>query len=244
MLIPSYVIANADDLGLSSSVNKAILYCFENELINSTSLITNTLYFDETVNLIHENSIIRNIGIHINIADGRPITNFIPAPYIDDFGNWNLEKIEQKFTFLPKVAEAAFWNEILAQIDKAIDSNIQISHLDSHYHLHTLPCFYQLFLKAAEKYKIKLRLAQTYNEGNYLKYLYRKRINSLFIDKHLHYANYFETVTKYLSRPANFNDGSKFIEIMLHPDFDYNGNLTDHYDKQTMEDWMTFLGKK
>ncbi len=75
MQIPGNVIATADDLGLKPSVNQAILYCFKQGYINSTSFLTNTIYFEETASLIHENPSINNIGVHINLADGRQAAN-------------------------------------------------------------------------------------------------------------------------------------------------------------------------
>ena len=74
--IPDYIIANADDLGYSHSVNKAILYCFEHGYINSASLMTNTGFFDEAVSMIKENPVIRNIGVHIDLAEGKPDNRF------------------------------------------------------------------------------------------------------------------------------------------------------------------------
>ena len=181
MLIPNNTIVNADDLGLRPSINQAIFYCFEHKIINSTSLITNTKYFEETVNLIHENPAVCNLGVHINLAEGKPLTNFNQLFYLDENGNWDLKKINKKINFLNSEAKNAFSKEIFAQIDKALSIKKDIIHLDSHYHLHTLPCFYKLFFQASKHYKLKLRLAQTYNEGSYLKFLYRKYINNLLI---------------------------------------------------------------
>ena len=103
-----------------------------------------------------------------------------------------------------------------------------------------MPCFYQLFLDAAKKYNLKLRLAQTYNEGSYLKFLYRKYINGLFKQGERGYSDYFETVDIFLKRGEEIKPG-KIVEIMLHPDFDAAGKLTDHYDPGTMANWLKFL---
>ncbi len=241
-IIPN-VIATADDFGLNNSVNRAILNCFEKEYINSTSFITNTLYFEESVSLIHENSIIQNIGVHINLAEGKPLTNYIPKHWLDENGNWDVKKINKKINFLNINSKNAFINEIGAQIDKALAAKISIVHLDSHYHIHTLPCFYQLFLDTAKRYKLKLRLAQTYNEGSYIKYLYRKRINNILKRNNTAYSAYFETVDEFLTRRDKFTRAG-VVEVMLHPDFDAAGELTDHYDADTMIKWLSFIEKK
>ncbi len=242
MQIPDNIIATADDLGLQLSINYAILRCFMKGYINSTSFLTNTIYFEETVNLIHENPSIKNIGVHVNLAEGKPLTNFNQYTYLNEQGNWNIEKTNKKAGFLNTDTKAAFAKEIYAQIDRALACNVSIVHLDSHYHLHTLPCFYKLFLQASKHYKLKLRLAQTYNENNYLKFIYRKYINQLFKGNHVHYSDYFETVPHFLNNGTGFTHDD-VIELMLHPDFDSSGKLTDHFDKTALTDWIMFLEK-
>jgi predicted glycoside hydrolase/deacetylase ChbG (UPF0249 family) len=242
MLIKNHVIVNADDLGLNESVNRAILYCFEKQYINSTSLLTNTGYFDETVNMIHENDCITGVGIHINFAEGRPVSNFNQHPFLDERGNWNFQKTNKKITVLDNASKAAFLKEIYAQIDKALSAKISIIHLDSHFHLHTLPCFYKLFIHTAKHYKLKLRLSQTYNEGSYFKFMYRKYINHLIKTNNIQYSDYFETVDRFLKREDTFNQ-NKIIEIMIHPNFDASEKLTDHVDEKTMQNWMIYLDK-
>lgn len=242
MKIPSHVIANADDLGLNKSVNAAILYCYINGYVNSTSLLTNTIYFDDTVQLINENPIINNIGVHIDFAEGKPLSNFSNPIYLNEQGCWNIFKTSKVFNHLNKAEKQAFTNELYAQIDKALIAKINITHLDAHFHLHTLPCFYPLFLHASKKYHLKLRLAQTYNEGNYLKFMYRKYVNYQIKAKAINYAQRFETVDRYLSSTHNTN-AAGITEVMLHPDFDKDGVLTDHYDAATIKKWIAFLNK-
>ncbi|MGZ3836673.1 MAG: ChbG/HpnK family deacetylase [Mucilaginibacter sp.] len=239
MRIPNNIIANADDLGYSASVNSAILHCFEHEYINSTSLMTNMEGFEEAATLIHERPAIKNIGIHIDLAEGKPLTN-LKGNYFDSEGNWDVYKTNRVSNRLDTAAKAAFLNEINAQISRALSEKIPVSHLDSHLHLHTLPCFYKLFLVAAKQHNLKLRLAQTYKEGSYLKYYYRKYINNQFRKNGLNYSDRFETIEKFL-KDHNNHDPKLTIEIMLHPWFNQTGELTDHYDPLTLQSWVSFI---
>jgi predicted glycoside hydrolase/deacetylase ChbG (UPF0249 family) len=240
MKLPSYIIANADDLGLNPSVNQAILYGYNQGYINSTSLLTNTDYFTETAQLIHQQPILKNIGLHANFAEGKPLTNFSQHSFLNEQGCWDIKQTNKILALLNTSAKHAFTSEIDAQINKALSANITITHLDSHYHLHTLPCFYGIFLQAAKRYNLKLRLAQTYNQGSFLKFAYRKYINRLFKQSGINYSNHFETVDYYL---ANGLNRPEITEVMLHPDFDLNGVLTDHYDAATMARWINYLDK-
>lgn len=238
MPIPSNIIANADDLGFSESVNKAILKCFENGYINSTSLMTNTPDFEVTIDLIHQNPVINNIGVHVDLAQFRPLTD-LQEDFLDAHGNWDVYKTNKVLLSLSESAKAAFAKEIDAQIQRALNKKVNIVHLDSHLHLHTLPAYYRLFLESAKKYRLKLRLAQTYNEGSYLKFYYRKYVNNLIRRAGLNYGDGFETVDRFLrvdNRPHK-----SIIEIMLHPDLDAANLLTDHFDNDTIKNWLTYL---
>lgn len=241
MRIPDNIIANADDLGCSASINSAILYCFGHGYINSSSLMTNMDAFEEAAVLIHEKPAIKNIGIHINLAEGKPLTN-LKGDYFDSAGNFDVYKTNRVSNRLGTTGKAAFLKEINAQIERALAEKISISHLDSHLHLHTLPCFYKLFLAAAKQHNLKLRLAQTYKEGSYLKYYYRKYINNLFRKNNLAYSDRFETIDKFLENNDK-PDTKGTVEIMLHPSFDQSGVLTDHAEPEALKKWMAFLKK-
>ena len=133
-----------------------------------------------------------------------------------------------------------FFDEIEAQVTKAISSNIKITHLDSHCHLHTLPALYPLFIELARRNQLKLRLAQTYNENNYLKFLFRKSLNQKVTKAGLNYSQLFESVDYFT---AHNSSGKLTVntEVMLHPDFDASGNLTDHLSATDMSKIIAWL---
>jgi predicted glycoside hydrolase/deacetylase ChbG (UPF0249 family) len=234
------IIATADDFGLNTTVNGAILKCYSMGYINSTSFLTNTPCFEESVELLKQNAIIKNVGVHINFADGKPVSNFKHYAYLNDDGTWNINKTNnKKLAVLNNELKASFFTEIDAQINRALASKIPVNHLDSHYHIHTVPIFYKLFLQAAKKHNLKLRLAQTYNEGNFIKFAYRKYVNQLYKANHINYSHRFETVRYFLNNePGTVKND--VVELMLHPDIGPAGELIDHYDNAT-SDWITYL---
>ena len=241
MRIPDHIIANADDLGFDTNINAAILSSFEKGYINSTSLMANMAGFDEAVELIHTEPAIINIGVHVNLAEGKPLTN-AKGDFFDADGNWDVYKTNKATNRLDASAKACFLQEINAHIDKALSQKVPLSHIDSHLHLHTLPYLYKLFLIAAKQHNLKLRLAQTYNEGSYLKYYYRKYINNLFRKNGLNYAERFETIDRCL-RYYSAPDPKLKVEIMLHPWLDASGKLTDNYDPASFVKWTSYLEK-
>src|SRR5579872_1810063 len=222
MPLPINIIANADDFGMNSQVNKAVLYCFEYGYINSASIMTNTEFFEEAAEMANKHKIITNIGVHVNLTDGKPVTDFARHNYLDDDGNWDRKKVNKKLKFLSSSSKSAFFEEINAQINKALSHNLPITHLDSHRHVHTLPAYYKLFLQAAKDHKLKIRLAQSYFEGKRLNLFYRKRLNNIFCKQRNNYSDYFEDVYEFLKN-GRFRDDGKITEVMLHPYFDQAG---------------------
>ncbi|MBS1526483.1 MAG: ChbG/HpnK family deacetylase [Bacteroidetes bacterium] len=222
-------------------MNKAILHCYEQGLVNSSSLMVNTSHYEEAVEIIHQFSTIVSVGVHINLAEGKPLTDFKEINFLKGDGSFDFSKTNKKFNFLNSGEKASFMKEISAQIDKALSSKVKLTHIDSHCHLHTLPAFYQLFIEAAKRHNLKLRLAQTYFEGSYLNYFYRKYLNGILKREGIGYSDYFETPDRYINRNQGKGKTNKTTEIMLHPDLNSEGRLTDHFDEKTILAWMGFL---
>ena len=241
MSIRTGLIVNADDLGLSISVNEAILFCYEKGYINSSSILTNTPFFDETAQLVHNNKAIINLGVHVNFAESKPLTNFKYNEYLNDNGEWDLDETKKYSNSLNTEVKNAFLTELYAQVDKALSANLNITHIDSHYHLHILPCFYDLFIKAAKKYNIKLRLAQLSHEQNVVKYLYRLYINSKIKLNNHNYSAKFENLGEFLKKLPNNNNQN--IELMVHPQLDESGNLTDSVDSTGFAEWVKYVSQ-
>ena len=240
MPLPNNLIVNADDFGFNTTINKAILFCYENEIINSTSLMTNKPGFEEAVEMIRSNNSVKNIGLHVNFADGAPLTNFNDRNFLTVHGNWDFSKTGKRLHFLSSETKKCLAVEIQAQIDKAITSGIKITHLDSHCHLHTLPGLYPLFIEAGKRCQLKIRLAQTYNENNYAKFFFRRFFNNRVIKSGLNYSDRFESVD-HLTKHDLPGQLKVITEVMLHPDFDSSGNLTDHLLATDMTELISWL---
>lgn len=209
------LIINADDFGKSELVNEGIIFCFKNELITSASLMANDEGTDSAIKYIKENRL-STIGAHINLTEGYPMGKFDVDLLLNPDGTWNKNsywnpKILNR-GILEKIAD-----EINLQLDKIIDNGIDLCHLNSHHHIHTTPFLFSIFFKIAKKRNIKMRVAQTYSEGNYIKYCYRKFINNLLKSNELAFTDYFKTINAFVTRKNNLK--GKNVEVMVHPSF-------------------------
>ena len=71
------LIINADDFGISHEVNEAITLCFNKNYINQTTIMVNMPYVDEAVELSKDNGFSDRVGLHLNLVEGKPLTERI-----------------------------------------------------------------------------------------------------------------------------------------------------------------------
>jgi predicted glycoside hydrolase/deacetylase ChbG (UPF0249 family) len=236
------LIINADDFGLSSLVNTAIISCFEKGIINSTSLMTNTPGFLEAVELAKEKNYTDRIGVHINLTQGKPLTNFKFSKYLNEDGTWDQSSFSNREIWLNKEIKNGFLEEIAAQINIVKKVGIIPSHINSHHHIHTFPALFFLFLKICRAYSYKLRVAQTHSNRNIVKSGYRKYINSRIKKTGLQFSDYFETIESYNKRKQNIKKG--IVEIMVHPSYNDKGVLIDALKSENVgQEYIEFYNR-
>jgi len=128
------LIIHADDLGMSHSVNRATFEALEKGWITSASILVPCPWFPEVVNWARGHSQ-ADLGIHL--ALNSEWTSYRWAPLsprdrvpslLDQQGYMPLE--ETTVAQRAKAPEVAM--ELQAQIERAIDSGIRPSHLDTH----------------------------------------------------------------------------------------------------------------
>ena len=173
------VIINADDFGLNTSVNHAIIDSFEKGLINSTTLMANMPAFDEAINLDYKNNIINKIGIHLTLTEGEPITNEISKKNLYNKDNSDITKFKRKLFFLSTKEKEIIYKELEAQIIKVRNAGIKITHIDTHLHTHEVWTITQLIFVLLRSFKIpSMRILNNLNQSTgYYKAGYRNLIN-------------------------------------------------------------------
>lgn len=147
-------IINADDFGISHTVNVAIENAIKHNHITSSTIIANGPAVDEAIKIAKKYPNI-SFGIHLNIIQ------FSPLSSRDTFNKYNLldkngEFIEGKIfqTKLSKELLSAIKNEFESQINFLISNGINISHIDSHQHTHTIWDLRNILIEIIKKYNI------------------------------------------------------------------------------------------
>lgn len=150
-----YVITNADDFGLSDNINEAVIRAFKDGILKSASLLINAKGSLQAVKLADRNPDL-DLGIHLCLVQGTPL---LEPRYVRslldnngcflknhmDFwirlhrGKINLQEVEREFE---------------AQIRKALEYNLIVTHLNTHQHIHIHHQILRILVKLAKKFKI------------------------------------------------------------------------------------------
>lgn len=234
------IIINADDLGLSSSVNKAIIKSFDDNLITSATLMATMPGFEEAVELIHQKKIASKIGVHLNLTDGAPLTENARSLGFLFKGKSNFKKgFKANIFFMKKNKSEVIYNELSAQIERLRSNHILISHIDSHHHIHEWYSVIKIVFELSKKYNIpSIRILNNMEDEttNYKK-IYRNFINKILHKKRLNFSDFFGSVADYkytLEKKPSLLE-NKRVEIMVHPDYNAKGDLIDRVGKSEVD---------
>ena len=135
----SKLIVNADDFGYCEAVNYGIISAHRNGIVTSTTIMANMPGFDHAVNLLKENKDI-GCGVHMTL--------------VDENGMFHRRINEE---VVNKIDLDELYYEFCSQIDRVKNAGVEISHLDSHHHVHTIPHFKDVIKSIMDKYNLKIR---------------------------------------------------------------------------------------
>lgn len=225
------IIINADDCGKSAIVNSHIEKAIEEHKISSTTVMANMDDFEGALNLYqtYHNEI--SFGWHLNLTEGAPI---LKNQILLDYGYYKEKNGKVFFNGLsfwkkqlPKFVKEEIYKELHAQFTKIIDSGIEISHIDSHQHIHTSPSMMCLLPNLCND----LGLSRVRNIRNYvpfsISYILRKawEVNMRFKVNDCRMTQYFCSYKEYCDNPSMWE--FKNIELMCHP-----GHGGEQYDEE------------
>jgi chitin disaccharide deacetylase len=225
------VIINADDFGYSLEVNKAISESFHREIISSTTLMVNMGGFPDAVEIIGTNPSLRNnVGLHINLVEGVPLSDCIKKQkrFCDTEGRFSYRRNRAIFS-LTTDEKKALQIEVKAQIQRAVDNGIKISHVDSHHATHIEWGISQIVLNLLEDFKIKkVRIARNMGEKrSCLRELYKYSFNYFLRIKNFKGVDLFGDIDDFYYWLKTQNLQNKTVEIMVHPIAASNGTIKD-----------------
>ena len=266
------LIINCDDFGISKSTNIAILECLKKKRATSTSILSNSKYFYHAVYNYKKKIKSKKIGIHLNITEGKALSKKSFMVLTDNNNNFNI-KPEIFFLhnyFKINKIKKAIYHEFKKQIQNVIKSNLMITHIDTHQHVHYSPFIFTIIKILSKEFKInKIRKIDEkfnvncffknfkfkFHNNNYLKYLLLKIFKRKDFNKK-NTSDYFFGILN--SGKIQLNElllyidkinENKTIELCIHPSNHTNKSLdskfSDFYEnKNRQHEKKLLLSKK
>jgi chitin disaccharide deacetylase len=145
------LIVNADDFGLTSGVNRAILELHHAGVLTSTTLMAHAQTSIEAIKLASSTPTL-GVGCHVVLADGEPV---LPAERIPSLVDRRTGRFSASIsTFLKgllarRIQTTEIEAEVRAQIQFMQNKGVRVTHVDTHKHTHMFPTVLRSVLRAA-----------------------------------------------------------------------------------------------
>lgn len=137
----SKLIVNADDFGLTSGVNRAILELHEAGVLTSATLMARAAATDEAIEIAKAVPTL-GVGCHVVLVDGEPVLPASELPTLTDPKTGRFHPTLGAF-LLGVATRRIQMNEVAleahAQIASLQDRGLRLSHVDTHKHTHMIP---------------------------------------------------------------------------------------------------------
>jgi hopanoid biosynthesis associated protein HpnK len=150
-----YLVAVADDFGISSSVNRAVAEAHDAGVLTAASLMAGGNDFEEAVRIAAERLHLA-VGLHVTLCDGRAVlpSSRIPGLVGPD-GRFEKSPVRAWFKYARREMLSQIEMEVEAQIERLEASGIHPSHVDCHHHLHMKPAIFEILCRVAARRSIR-----------------------------------------------------------------------------------------
>lgn len=155
------VIINADDFGYSDHVNETIAALMDARRITSATLMGSGERLPEAARLTKQLPHC-SFGVHLTLTEVAPLTApdpFRQAGLLNDAGQFNDRVRSIRPT---RALKEAVFREWSAQVQRVVDNGVEISHFDSHHHVHTVPWLFGTLKRLQRLYRVS-RIRQSLN---------------------------------------------------------------------------------
>lgn len=208
---------NADDFGLSESVNRGIVECFNHGIVTSTTVMMNQKGLKHAIKL-YQKGLIPEVGLHFTVTSGKPLLPAEKVPSLIDTNGWFLDK---HVLMTKKVSEEEVYQELHAQYDAAIQVGFAINHIDSHHFAGVYPPLKNAFIRFSNKTGLPVRRVDNIISGQEtLEVPTPDAFDSRFFDSGVSLE---QLKTILLERKKQYPNG--VIELMCHPSARDNSDL-------------------
>ena len=176
--------------------------------------------FEGAVKLYEEYYNKISFGAHLNLTQGSPLTDpsiFLKYGFCKDMnGEIVFNGMPFRWKYMNVELRHSIYDELNAQIDKIRKAGIQISHIDSHQHIHFAPCLTPVFAEVAKANEVlKIRRPKNFLHFN-THDIAMRGLNAYYMYqlRNVRTTDFFSSAVAFINWPQK-KDGC--YELMCHP---------------------------
>ena len=149
------IIVNADDLGMDEATNEEIFRLIALNKITSSTMMANAPCIEGAIRGAKEFPQC-SFGIHLNLTEFYPLSDDAGLQLLlDDQGRFMSENEDLKVV---GATRKPIIRELSAQISRLQSYGVNISHIDSHQHIHNNPTMFPVIKYLQYKFNIKKKI--------------------------------------------------------------------------------------
>jgi len=152
------LIVNADDFGLTSGVNRAIIELHKAGVLTSATLMARAEATEEAIELAQQTPTL-GVGCHVVLVDGEPVLSPAALPTLADPDTGRLQPTLGAFLkrlLAGRVRSDEIEAEAAAQLAHLQHAGLRLTHIDTHKHVHMFPRVLRAVLRAARAAGIRV----------------------------------------------------------------------------------------
>jgi len=156
----SFIVVNADDLGMSIGANLGILEAHRHGIVTSASIVPAAPAYRHALETVVRTSPNLGIGLHFCLSAGRSVASPEAVPLLvneQGFLRWRFESLlweSRSRSPLPGLFEQ-IEIELEAQLARLAQDGIAIDHINSERHIHLVPRIFEIVVSAAQRHNIR-----------------------------------------------------------------------------------------
>ncbi|HEV3113988.1 MAG TPA: ChbG/HpnK family deacetylase [Candidatus Binataceae bacterium] len=147
------LIVNADDLGMTRGINRAISEAHRSGIVTSASLLANGAAFQDALARLQQCPDL-SVGLHVNLTQGCPLRAAAKSSLVDRRGCFYARGVLAMRLSVGAVAMDDVEAEIAAQAQWVARAGITLTHFDSHEHVHLHPLVAPALAKVARQMNV------------------------------------------------------------------------------------------
>ncbi len=152
------IVLHADDFGASADTVRATIECFQQGALTSASVMPAMPATAEAIAFAKANPQL-DVGVHLTFVgegDERPLSDPSEIPgLVDSEGRFLATRTIRIRALARRLPVEQIEREVVAQITAVRNEGVEISHVDSHRHVHKLPSFREALARTLPAFGIR-----------------------------------------------------------------------------------------